>query len=209
MSLPKELTQAIENARDAMLRYPQHDIGAGYRHTIWAALGPRADSPQETKSIGLKRRATLAILSTQHVLPLWERARPGDTTPQHILAEAERALNKAVDKQKVWKDRNRYWVQFNDLINENEKNDVIASVGFAAVQALTAALQDERFDPDRIDIHLTDFDIDVEELDASFFAAAAYAHGPIWAPQSSAAKRREFWEWWLKDAVPSVWNAIS
>ncbi|HBE21460.1 MAG TPA: hypothetical protein DDW51_28675 [Cyanobacteria bacterium UBA11367] len=46
---------------------------------------------------------------------------------------------------------------------------------------------------------------------ASFFAACAYANGPVWqikSGKSDSTKRQEFWEWWLTQAVPAAWEAV-
>jgi len=44
-------------------------------------------------------------------------------------------------------------------------------------------------------------------MDSSFFAAAAYAGGAVWDSDSDSLKRREFWEWWLNEAVPMAWDS--
>lgn len=86
-----------------------------------------------------------------------------------------------------------------------------ATVGFAAVQALTTAVVDEFFDPDEIELNLTDSE-EFESNDASFHAAVAYANGPVWeidaSPAPNSEKRRRFWEWWLTEAVPKSWLSI-
>ena len=59
------------------------------------------------------------------------------------------------------------------------------------------------------ELHVTDADIDPDDMDASFFAASVYANGAVWNLESGPLLRREFWEWWLKQAVPLSWNSIS
>ncbi len=197
MSLPTELTQVIKNAQDAVEKHPYHDLNLGYRQAIWAALGPSLKTSQRGgNNAGLKRRAFLAILTTRYVLPIWERVRPEDHILQDLLAEAEQVLTGTVDKETAWNDRDRFWVYFVDMGNEDEKKQIISGVGFAAVHALTVALQDESFDPSNINYNLTDADIDPDEMDSSFFAASTYANGPVSEPDSDAEKRRDFWEWW-------------
>ncbi|MBW4506868.1 MAG: hypothetical protein KME64_10195 [Scytonematopsis contorta HA4267-MV1] len=63
-------------------------------------------------------------------------------------------------------------------------------------------MYDEEFEQDDINYDLTDADVDAYESDSSFWAAAAYANGPVWEPMSDATKRLEFWDWWLTTAVP-------
>jgi len=56
--------------------------------------------------------------------------------------------------------------------------------GLAALSALQVAIADEEFDPESINLNLTDEDVDAYEHDAVFAAAADYAGGPTWVPES-------------------------
>ncbi len=81
-------------------------------------------------------------------------------------------------------------------------------VGYAAVEALHTAVADEEFDPSAIDVSLTDEDVDAYGHDTAFAAAADYAGGATWMPNSDASKRREFWQWWRAFAIPAAWWAV-
>lgn len=76
------------------------------------------------------------------------------------------------------------------------------AVGFAAVCAVTTALNDEVFGVTELDDLRSDRELDPYEWDASFYASIAYAGGASWESQSSAQKRRAFWEWYLNEGVP-------
>jgi hypothetical protein len=208
MSLPEKLDIIIDQAHEAVHRHPQHNLELGHRYAIFSAFGSFKDTPPYLDKNGWKRRLTLAIETTRHVLPLWKEALPHNTIPQMILTKAEKGLNSIGNEEQVWKIRNTTWVQLLDLGYKNEELQSILGAGFAALQALTVALQDEQFDGSEITLDTKDQDIDPETLDASFFAASAFAHGTIWEEESSSPKRREFWEWWLNEAVPSAWNAV-
>jgi hypothetical protein len=208
MSLPDPLIEAIKVAQKAMLQNPQYNLNLGYRHSIWAALGPRANSSQGSKRFGLQRRATLAILSARHVIPIWEGAGLNDDTPHRILIEAEQVLNGTVDVQTADRDFGEFWTYMDNLASKFEDSRPVM-VGYSAAKALLTALFDEKFDPFHIDYDLTDADVDPYDSDAAFAAAVAYADGSIWNPDSSSTKRREFWEWWLSEAVPTAWSSVS
>jgi hypothetical protein len=60
---------------------------------------------------------------------------------------------------------------------------------------LQVAIADEQFDPQKINLNLTDLDVDAYEHDTVFAAAADYAGGATWVPESVPAKRREFWHY--------------
>jgi Immunity protein Imm5 len=208
MSLPEKLGLVIDQAREAVYHHPQHHLECGYRYAIFSAFGPFKGSPAYQDKKGWQRRLVLAIETTRHVLPLWEQALPHNTIPQRALTLAKRSLISRINEEQIWKARNTSWVQLLDLGNNNEELQSILGVGFAALQALSVALQDEQFDESEITLDTKDQDSDPETLDASYFAAAAFAHGTIWEEQSSSSKRRAFWEWWLNEAVPLAWNAI-
>ncbi len=202
------LVSAIKAAHEAMLQNSQSDLSLGYRHSIWAALGPRADSFQVPKPFGLHRRATLAILSARRVIPIWESVWPNDNTPHHILVEAGQVLNGLVEPQTADRDFGEFWT-YMDSLASRLKNSSAVMVGYSAAKALCTALFDEKFDPFHINYELTDADVDPYDSDAAFAAAVAYAGGTIWNTDSISSKRREFWEWWLGEAVPSAWDSVS
>jgi hypothetical protein len=90
--------------------------------------------------------------------------------------------------------------QMDDLANEDDERDA-ASAGYAALQALKAAMEDEVFDPRRIELDRTDDLIDPGEHDAGYMAAMTVAGGPTWYSGTDVAARRAFWEWWLNEAL--------
>jgi hypothetical protein len=201
MPLPQELTNAIGRAREALQHDEQSDLNLGYRHLIWSALGPR-------DAEGRHRRARLAMLAARRVLPIWERFWPHDRSPHEALALAEKVLRGEPDAQAVRQQRDLAFAKM-DSLSDHSANKIPVSAGYSAVQALSAALWDESFDPHKIDLNLTDDDVQPEEHDASYFAALASSNGPPWDPNSSAGKRRQFWEWWLPDAVPGAWQGTT
>ncbi|OPX86540.1 MAG: hypothetical protein A4E53_02973 [Pelotomaculum sp. PtaB.Bin104] len=203
--VPAELIQAIGLAHEAMMAHLQHDLNLGYRRLIWAGLGPHMNSSCQNELIGLKRRVNLAILAAQMVLPIWNKFYPSDDLPYRCIDLARQVLNKNLDENVAWEQRNMFWSKLIDKGNRDQENQVVQGVGFSAVQVLTTALRDEIFEPLKIDLNLTDADIDPEAMDSSFFAAAAYANGAIWNSGSDSLKRQKFWEWWLKEAVPMAW----
>jgi hypothetical protein len=190
-----ELNAVIQQALQSVDDDPEHDLRLGLRQAIWQAFGPRRESP------GQLRRVTLAVLAIRHVLPLWDAAFADPTFPRRLLTSAEQASQQGTDREQLLQQLNAAWERADELAMES--GSAAAAVGYGAVQALTVALQDEHFDPDAVDLSAVDSP-DIQENDASFFAAAAYADGPRWREQSSRERRREFWRWWLTQAVPEA-----
>lgn len=202
MVIPSELQKLIAKALESVRHHPQHDLNLGYRQAIWAAL------ESDNNNSGHKRRAFLANLTVRHVLPIWHQTFPHDDRPQLILAQAEQVIAGSIKKEIAQKDSERFWQEMQQL-GYNDST-MAFTVGCAAAQALNSAIEDEIFDPDDIDYNLTD-NQDTEGNDASFFAACAYANGPIWqtkSGKSDSTKRQEFWEWWLTQAVPAANEAV-
>ena len=81
------------------------------------------------------------------------------------------------------------------------EDQIPVSAGYAAAQALMAAIEDEAFDPSSIDFHRTDNETDPNDRDAGYFAAVVASGGPPWDPFSNPEARRTFWRWWLAEAL--------
>ncbi len=205
-SLPEKLNRALSQSHEAMLQHPKHDLNLGYRHLIWAEFGISKSLSNQDALIGHKRRTYLAIFSAKHVLPIWNKFYVNNDLSYRSLNLAEKTLNKTIDEETAWKERNMHWERLLEMGNLEEKYQNVHGAGFSAVQALTTSLRDEIFDPSKINLELTDADIDPEEMDASFFASAAQANGAVWDSNSDSLKRKEFWEWWIREAVPNSWK---
>ena len=97
-------------------------------------------------------------------------------------------------------------VRLEEVTSDSEEEPA-AAVGYSALEALSVAVQDEAFDERAVDLASSDADLDADEIDAALSASVAYANGAILYPGSDHVRRREFWEWWLKEAVPAAWAA--
>ncbi|MEC4816043.1 MAG: Imm5 family immunity protein [Scytonema sp. PMC 1069.18] len=198
MSVPSQLQNLIQEANKSLYRHPQHDLNLGYRHAIWAAFGEN----------GHLRRTALALSTVRHVLPIWNQQFSNDDKPQQVLTLAEKVISGDVSKALAEKESKQLWREIQQLGYDD--SGIAFSVGCAAVASLDTAIFDENFDADEIDFNLTD-EQDTEGNDTAFFAACAYANGPVWetiSGKSDSAKRLEFWSWWLNIAVPNAWEAI-
>lgn len=211
MALPAQLAQRMREALEAVHRHPAHDLNLGHREAIWAALGPR-----EVGGTGHKRRAVLALLAAGRVLPLWRDVQLPeemvvwelqDADPRRVLTIALRVLDGAVDRAYAERATSSVFNTLNALAAV-PGNEVPHFVGLSADRALATALSDERFDPDALNLSLTDAARDAWTYDATYFAAGAAADGPLTQPDTDAGKRRAFWEWWLTQAVPAAWEAV-
>lgn len=53
---------------------------------------------------------------------------------------------------------------------------------------------------------LGEMDMDSEDWDPSFFASVAIAGGAVWEESGNPEARRQFWHWYLEDAVPRAYS---
>jgi Immunity protein Imm5 len=129
--------------------------------------------------------------------------------PQSLLSLGEQYLRQDVDFKYAMSKRKDGWVHCDDLScqfydEKNPRGCIGVTVGYAAVQALTVALQDEEYDPDHLDDSLSDGSKDPESLDTSYNASILAAKGSPQDPTSSVPARRRFWKWYLDEAIPAV-----
>lgn len=101
--------------------------------------------------------------------------------------------------------RDDAWNYCGELVCEHQdrQNDVLP--GYAALQVLRIALWDNMY-PEVVEEGTTDEDVDPEDNDYAFCAAASWAGGTIWNESSSSSQRQAFWRWWLTEAVPAAWH---
>jgi hypothetical protein len=209
MTISHLLQQQIDKALVSMKLHPQHDLTLGHRWAIWAALGPWSAGTNAPKTIGHRRRGLLAIRSVRYVIHLWEEYYLDNDLPNQILNEAEQILHGTIDIQTAERHHEAFYVAIQNLPPESEtRNQNIQNIAFAALKAHTVVRADEDFDPNNIDYTLTDAAFDAYQWDPACDAAGIYANGGVWDQNSDPVKRQAFWEWWLTEGVPAVYESV-
>lgn len=196
-TMTRELDDAIARGEQA-LSPPHFDLPLVNRWEIWNALGPRDAG---TFGDGHARRATLGILAAEKVLPIWDAWRPGDDRPRRFLDATRQALA-AASAPVLDADLGLFDVELDNLAT-TPGNDAKLAVGWAAVAAYRVLLHDEP--------HMTQPPVEpvLDPPDPAFEAARAAAGGWIFSAAADSTKRREFWRWWLHEAVPAAARATS
>jgi len=188
MALSTELIAAIQNASSALSTNTDGELILPERKQIWRAMGDLlVEGNRAIKGIGLKRRTKLARFCVQKVLALWDEVWPYDDGPRQMLITADQYLNGAIDYDVAWERKNTYWSKLDNLIYEGNHLTIV--------------------NPQDPDENIRDESLDPYQWDASLYASAAYAGGFAWEEQSNKLRRREFWQWYLIEAVPSAWEA--
>ena len=156
-------------------------------------------------TVSLKRRVKLDILCVERVLYIWDEVAPDDKRPYEIIKATKDYLNGKMYEDSLWNFHNDFMGDLENLLSDIRFLNVL-SVGFAAARTAVTALGDETLLID-YDDDLLDEDFDPYTWDASFHAASAYSNGETWGKCSSISKRKDFWTWYLDEAVPQAYNS--
>ena len=225
LPLPEALQALVNTALAEMQADPAHRLSHQRRGQIYAALGPL------TEDIGRKARGWLAVNTARRVLPTFQAAFPDDTLPQRLLDMAVSVLQGRGDEAAA--DELQEW-GYNASGNAWGYDE--AEVPWNADMAGSAAyhaLKEARGQPplqylDRVfklgvvawssgkpvmeyptpqpATRFTDEDLCQNDAsDTAAVAAVAFAceaGGPTCDPD----KLREFWTWWLMEAIPEAWE---
>lgn len=207
MVLSEEFVVAQTLAKQSLDASQEGELELPWRKRLWAALGPRLVQGQRAViGTGLRRRVHLAKLSVSHVIDLWDALWPQDSGPEKMMVVAEQFLAGSISFEVAWREKNAFWGHVESMLAKMGQSSQ-SYVGFAAANVVTVALNDELFDVETIgsDGH-KDEDLDPYEWDASYYASGAYAYGLPGEDGASQLRRREFWDWWIRDAAESAWN---
>jgi hypothetical protein len=205
MLLPAELTSAMDVAGRSLYCDPEGLLTLAHRQRIWAAMGPLLITGNRAVfGIGLYRRATLAVACVRHVLRFWEKVLPDHKGPHEMIRMIDDYFAHRMDQRRLLAEQGSLWGQGEEL--EYQGYGVEAIVASAASRAAITALVDEVFDPKNLDPNASDNDRDAYQWDAGFYAAMVYAGGAPWNKEADVERRRQFWDWYIKEAVPSAWS---
>ncbi|MGH9281181.1 MAG: Imm5 family immunity protein, partial [Acidimicrobiales bacterium] len=155
-------------------------------------------------TLGHRRRSVLDLLAVERVKPIWNAAYPGDGAVDEVIDAARKVLDGEQSAEWATQLQSRTWVALLDRMSADQKFSA-GDVGQAVCAALSTAAHDKPYDDLPPDVD--DYDLDSDAWDASFLAAMAAAGGEVGSPVASDERRREFWEWYLREAVPSAWRS--
>jgi hypothetical protein len=175
------------------------------RLAIWKLLGSYSDRNAEVPTTGDLHRAELSLIAAADVIHIWNSTFENPIFDLLIEMCFKHLSNRSM-AQEIDKKRRELTEHLQDL--EFEEDQVSAL--FAAESVLAAAtlvLGSRTFDPYAIEPTTQDEELDSDRWDSAYFAAAAYTGGLLGDPQSSTSKRKEFWQWYLTDAVPEAWRS--
>jgi hypothetical protein len=204
-TMPEELQQACDIGLDAMHNHPQCALLPYFRWTIYQALGPL--NTLQTRFM----RVRLALLSARKVQHVWQEEQPGDTQVQRLISLAQKVLRDEVlpevgrAQAEDASDRVAALAVESEEPGKTKVSIRAQSAMLAAIEALFEASGTYTFCTAYNHEGETDVDLDPWSSDAALYAAVALS-GAVWNVAQDHDKRREFWEWWLLEAIPSLYS---
>ena len=210
MRITQELADAIAAARVSLSRNADGELLPHARVHLLAALGPHQEIEGVPIGPGWRRRTHLGVITVRHLLPIWRLAYPTDPGPERMLDLASRVLQGQADRAAAGAESNEYWNRLAESGEEWGGGEAPAVEPIAVGMAAARVVQTARLDYDLlpVDPDETDRDRDPDTWDESCLGALAYAGGGAWQAKSSPARRREYWQWFLDQAVPAAYEFV-
>ena len=169
-------------------------------------MGPyQFDEDGFAEGVGNLRRTELCRLCAEKVLHIWKDQFPEDDFPEKMIAKTEKYLDGDIDSEQLWEGVD----DFLNRLDENENPAVAA--GYAAMQVPNTALNDllliDQETEQELPQDLKDEELDYEDHDSGFFASMAVVFFQSNDDFEAIENRRDFWRWYLTEAVPSSYAA--
>lgn len=200
-----EVQAAIAMCRADVERDPRNRMSFANRRALLLALGPQeldARGYGVALTVGKRRRLRLALLVSRRVAPFWA-TEFGTTALDTLLLQLEQYLVGAATVADI---RRRTDALQGALFDDARGRERGYLAGHAVAATGWVAVGDELLSPDAgvSEKELIDPE-DPDLWDPAFFAAGAWAGGMPWSRSHSPETYREFWQWYLEDAVPQAW----
>lgn len=200
--IPDDLEQRIANALAQLRARTDGQLPLPLRRYVRQGLGPWTADEAGSYSPGWRRRARLARLVAERVMPLWAQDRPDDDLPQRMLQLADDVLAGRTTSEDAREEAN---IAAGELYADSRAAGPAGSAGFAAVNAVLAAT-DGDYDPEDVPADYDDDDLDPYGWEGAFHAA--FAEAPYSPPEMGDVEaRRRYWQWYLEQAVPAAYAA--
>lgn len=208
MALSEELLNVLELTRKEVLSHPNGELILPLRRIIWKTFGAFEikEKYRASSTIGLKRRLKLATMCVEKVMNIWNEAFPNDKRPMRCIEVANEYVTGKTNYESIWNEMSHF---VTDLDNQGgeERYYLAVPVGRAAISVLDVAIKDESILVYGNDSRL-DSDYDAYDWDTSFCVAIAYSGSGPW-DNTNIEKRREFWLWYINEAVPEAYMAFA
>ena len=151
----------------------------------------------------LERWHVLESISAHKVEEIWEQHFPSSRFPIELLRIADSVMVGADDVGQLGKLLLETKSALDEKLLLGEQYFRAVYAGFASWAAARNVVYGS---PTISDHSSSEMDIDPEQWDASFYASLAWAGGAVWEEVGDAGKRREFWIWFLNEALTQAFS---
>jgi hypothetical protein len=197
MELPPDLEERLEHARAVLAEREDGELPLAERRAIRERLGPFEPVDAPSAPAGLRRRVRLGELAARRVLPFWYADRPGDDEPERLLELAGAVVEREADPEEARREAHRFLDRMQSM---EDLGDTGATAAEAARKVVFTALSGDAGDRTDED---SEEEMEPDDWDPTFVAALAAAG----YPDEDPAQRREYWRWYLDEAVPEAWRS--
>lgn len=191
---------AIRAARAALAEDPDGLLHAFCRRRIWLAMGPSDPLPKKMTAAH-QCRALLALYCAEKVLPIWVEKWPRRKKPPQLLIKALEVVRLGSDPVTLKSEADHMWTAGEDVQYQYGAGPE-AEVLFALSRAVTVTYHDEYFGEEDALQEVKDPLHDPWSWDAAYIAAEGHAQRHAPTPSETSARRREFWRFYLDEALP-------
>jgi hypothetical protein len=224
-SLPTEVKQVINSALSDVDTEPKHRLSHQRRLEIYNII--KASSSSNNQRV----TQWLAAITAQRVLPLFQQEFPDDTLPEELINTAIGVLQGKIDntaakniQDQGYQASGASWGYDEEEITWNaelagsaayhalmesrgqeplEHLDMIFEIG--VVSMLSGNWVNEYPEPKGADQFTDENLCEFPNCDTAGIAAVAFSCHPG-GPICDALKLKEFWTWWLTEAIPRAWE---
>lgn len=206
--MENELLELLNTLKEEVNKHPRGELILPFRKSIYKLMGEHQDNEDghAILTIGLLKRTNLAVQCVQKVMPIWDSVMANDTKPHVILEDINNYLAGKQTWDYLWDIPNHFWTVLDNYLLKDGSIGHAVCVGFASINALYVALNDEDLGEEGEE-DLLDQDLDPYTWDTAYFASLAYSENEMYDEETKIQKRREFWVWYIDKAVPLAYQA--
>ncbi len=149
------------------------------------------------------KMAKLELTCAWKVLNIWESCDLTDNLARELLELAEKFLQGEAEEKELQEKRNCFYNQADDIMDNGKEYFTAGYAAFACISATRVVL----YGFELATFGQPEIEIDHDEWTAAFLANIAYCGSATWGKDAGDdLKRKEFWKWFLDEAVPSLWQ---
>lgn len=201
MNMPDELASTLSNAANSIDQ--NGELPASERLKIHQRMEDSLRNIHE--NAGYYARAKLAIACAYYSLHFMEAYPPLKIKAEGLLENAIAALKRQYDMDQLESEKEVLHTDSIDVMTKDAPYIKAVYAGLSCVAAANTSL----YDDDLETIGLNEKAADPQDWEASFLSSLACCGGAVWEDEGDNQKRREFWSWYLNQAIPFAWDTES